>query len=166
MFFALLGRDEVLDMIAEEDDAYLIIVLNGGESQSGCHLGYEVFLESASGAELTRPRDVDEQDNGVFSLLFKDFDEGLVHASGDVPIDVADVVAELIFTHFAESHASTFEGRVILTSKDVIGETTSFDLNLPDTFEEFGALCAVGYMIGVLHSEKRCDEKSAIKSGV
>ena len=53
----------------------------------------------------------------------------MVVTGGHVPVDVADVVAVLIFAHLAEHHAATLERRVVLTGEYVLRQTLGLDLD-------------------------------------
>jgi len=55
-----------------------------------------------------------------------------MEACGHIPVDVSDIIPELIFTHLRKGHALTFKGRVVLARKDVLAQSPGFDLNLPD----------------------------------
>ena len=134
MLASLLGRNELLDAVAEEDYAYLVIVLNGAEGQGGCYLRHHVALHLGGGTEIETAAHIDEEHDGEFALFLKDLDVGLVEACGDVPLYVAYVVAKLIFTYLAEGHSPTLEGRMVFSGKDVGGEATCLDFNLTDAF--------------------------------
>ena len=66
----------------------------------------------------------------------------MVVAGGDVPVDVAHVVAGAVFAHFGKRHAASPEGRVILSGEDFVGKPPGFDLDLADSFQDivFGLL--------------------------
>lgn len=143
MLLAFLGRDESLHPVAEEDDANLVVVLNRGERQRGRHLRDEILLEAHARAELARARHVDQQDHSVLPLLLEDLDVGLVHARRDVPVDVAHVVAILVFADFAESHAPALEGRVVFAGEDMVGEAAGLDLDLAHPPQQLGTVHSV-----------------------
>ena len=47
----------------------------------------------------------------------------------DETVDITDVVAKLVFSHFRECHTPTFEGRVVLASKNILAQSASLYLN-------------------------------------
>jgi len=61
----------------------------------------------------------------------------MVEARCYVPVDVADIVTKLILTHLAESHTSAFKNTVVFSRKNLIGQSTCFDLYFSDLFEQF-----------------------------
>jgi len=58
-------------------------------------------------------------------------------ASRYVPINVAHVVAKLVFSHLRESHTPAFEGRVVLSREDVATKSAGFYFNFPYLFKQF-----------------------------
>ena len=129
---AFLGRDELLNLVGEEDYADLVVVLNGREGERGRNLGHHVTLELLDGTEVETATDVNQQHNRQLAFLLEDLDVRLSKASRHVPLDVANIVAVLVLAHFGESHAAPLEGRVVLARKDVAAQATSLNLNLPD----------------------------------
>ena len=129
---AFLGWNELLDLVGEEDDADLVVVLNGREGERGRNLGHHVALELLDGPEVETAADVNQQHNRQLAFLLEDLDVRLSKASRHVPFDVANIVAVLVLAHLGESHAATLEGRVVLARKDVAAQATSLNLNLPD----------------------------------
>ena len=74
-------------------------------------------------------------------------------ARSDVPVYVAHIVAILVFTHFREDHSTTFECGVILSGKNILGESAGLDLDLPDFFYELGSFHqSVGRIVSVVWS--------------
>lgn len=58
--------------------------------------------------------------------------EGMSETRSHVPVDVPDVVAELIFPDFREFHSSSLEDGVVLAGKDLVDQSLSANLYLPD----------------------------------
>ena len=54
-----------------------------------------------------------------FALLDEFFPVGLAEPGGDVPVDVAHIVAELVLHHLVEFHSAAADGRAILAAEDV-----------------------------------------------
>ena len=129
---SFLGRNVFFYAVREEDDANLIVVLNGRERQCGSNLGNHIALHLLRGSEVERTADVDQKHHRQLALFFENLHIGAVEAGGYIPVDVAHVVAELILAHLREGHTTSPEGRVILTCKDVRAQAARLDLNLPD----------------------------------
>ena len=140
MLLTLFRGDELLHLVTEEDDANLIVVLYGREGQGGGHLSDEVLLKPHLGAELARARDIDKQHDSVLPLLLENLNVRLIHARGDIPVNIADIVAILILSDLAESHASTLEGRMVLASEDMVGEAAGLNLDLADALKQLRAV--------------------------
>ena len=134
---AFLGRDELLDLAAEENDTHLVVVLDGRKRQDGCQFGRQVTLRLALRAEVVGTRHVDEQHHRHLTLFLEDLDERFVEAGGDIPVDVADVVAVLVLAHLAEGHTTPFEGAVVLSREDVVREASRLNLDFADFLEYF-----------------------------
>ena len=60
----------------------------------------------------------------------------MIEPGGYVPIDRADIVAELVLTDFGELHASSFEYAVVFAGEDLVHDPTGLDLDLSDFFEK------------------------------
>ena len=134
MLSSFLRRNVLLDAIREEDDTYLVIVLNGTEGECGSNLSSQIALHLLHRTEIERPADVYEQHHRKFPFLFKHLDVRLMKAGGHVPVDVSHIIAILIFAHLGKGHSPTLEGRMILTSEDVLTQSASLDFYLPNLF--------------------------------
>ena len=133
----LLRRDEFLNLVGEEYHTNLVVVLNCRKCQCGGNLGNHLALVYAHCAEVAAARYIDKQHDGQLTLLLVDFHIGMVVACGDVPVDVADVVAILIFAHLRECHATPLEGRVVFAREYVLGQSTGLYLDFADLFQQF-----------------------------
>ena len=127
-----LGRDELLDAVAEEDDAHLVVVGYGAESQRGGHLGGEFLLELVVGAEAVASAHVHQQHHRQLAFLLEHLDVGVRQTRRHVPVDAAHVVAVLVFAHLAEHHAATLERRVVLAAEHLLRQPPRLDFNLAD----------------------------------
>src|SRR6185503_585688 len=65
-----------------------------------------------------RSGEIDQEHHGQLALLHVLLDVGVAHARGDVPVDVPDVVAELVLPHLRELHAASLEDGVVLPARD------------------------------------------------
>jgi hypothetical protein len=71
-------------------------------------------LDCPPRAEQAGTAEIHDQHQGQFALLDEFFDERMVHARGDVPINGADVIAGLVFPDLVEIHALALEDAVVL----------------------------------------------------
>ena len=119
MFFPFFGRNKLFYFIGEEYHPDFIIILNRRKSQRGSNLGHHIALDGLACTEILTGGNVYQQHHGEFALFFKNLHKRFVVAGGHIPVDIAYIVAILVFAHFGESHPPTFEGRVILPREDV-----------------------------------------------
>ena len=86
---------------------------------------------SAGGGNIHR------QDDAQFAFLAKALDERPAHAVGDVPINVAHVVAGHVFAQFLEIHAAPLEMAQVRADHHVIHQPVGADFHPADGFENF-----------------------------
>src|SRR6266850_1731966 len=103
-YTTLFRSQEGLDAVGEGDEADAVVVLDRREGQERANLRLDFALELPFGPELPRAGEVDQEDDGQLALLHVFLDVRVAHARGDVPVDAADVVTELVFAHFGELH--------------------------------------------------------------
>src|SRR5258708_26245818 len=96
---SLLGRDELFHNIAEKNHADFIIVLDSREREDGTQFGGNVFLQLRHGPEFSRAADIHEEHDGELTFLFKDLNKRMIEAGRDIPIDFADIIAELVLAN-------------------------------------------------------------------
>ena len=133
-----LGRlDELLDAVAEEEQADAVLVGDGREGERGRDFGGQVALGHGTGAVAVGGGDVDEEHQGQFALFAVFFHEGGAGAGGDVPVDRADVVAGLVLADFLELHALALEDRMVAARKDVLHRAAGADFDAADFAECF-----------------------------
>ena len=70
-----------------------------------------------SGAKLQAGRVLKHDQQGDFALLDEFFPIRIAQAGGDIPVDVADVVAKFVFDDLVELHAAAAKGRAIFTAQ-------------------------------------------------
>jgi hypothetical protein len=51
-----------------------------------------------------------------------------------VPVDVSDIVTELVFANFTEGHTAPFKRAVVFSCEDIPGKPFRFYLNFPNFF--------------------------------
>ena len=106
---AFARRDKFFHAFAEQDEAHLVIVADGGEGEHGGDFGGQLAFGLRDRTEQSRAAQVHQEHHGQLAFLDEFFDERMVHARGDVPIDGAHVVARLIFAHLVEIHSLPLE---------------------------------------------------------
>ena len=134
MAAALLRRYELLDAVAEKNHTHLVVVLNGTESDGGGHLGHQFLLELVMGAETVGAAHVDQQHYRQLAFFFEHLHIRVVEPCRHIPVNAADIVAILVLTHLAESHAAALEGTVVLARKQLPRQPARLDFNLADFF--------------------------------
>ena len=139
----LLRGDELLDTVRKEDAPHLVVVLRGGEGQHGGDFGDDVLLQAVRRAEQARGGDVHEEHHREFALLLVDLDVWFARPGGDIPVDVAHVVAGAVFADLGKRHASSAESRMVLSGEDLVRQTAGLDLDLADALENI--------VLGLLH---------------
>ena len=140
MSLALFRRDKFLDPIAEKDTPHLIVVLGCRKSQHRRDLGNHVFLELRRCSEHSRPAHIDQQHHGQLPFLFKNLDMGLTASGGNVPVDIAHIVADLVLTHFTERHTPSLERAMVLSGKDIVAQTARLDFDPTHLFQNIAAV--------------------------
>lgn len=137
MFSTLLRRNELLHLIAEEYHANFIVVLDGRESESGGNFGDKLTLYLSDCAKITASAHIDEKHDGQLTLLFINLDIWFIVASGDIPVNIAHIIARLIFPDFGKHHAAALESGMVLSGKNIVGETTRLDFYFSDFLQKF-----------------------------
>src|SRR5262245_49991392 len=73
----------------------------------------------AARAELLTGAGVHQQYHGQLPLFDESLDKRMTHAGRDVPVNVANIVAGLIFADLFESNAGAFEDAVIFATEEI-----------------------------------------------
>ena len=84
------------------------------------------------GAELQARGILEDQQEGDFALLDELLSVGLAEARRDVPVDVPNVVAELVLDDLVELHAASAEGRAILAAEHILHSMAHAPLHPPE----------------------------------
>lgn len=103
------GPHEVLHLSRREQQADPVVVAHRRETQHGHQLGGQLALLLRGGAEAHRARDVHDQQHGQLAFLDEALHVRMTGARGDVPVDVADLVAGHVRPHFLELDAASLE---------------------------------------------------------
>jgi hypothetical protein len=81
-------------------------------------------------AEVQRRRVLEDEQERHLALLDELLAVGLAQPGGDVPVDVADVVAELVAHDLVEFDAAAAERRAVLAAQDVLDRVAHPPLEL------------------------------------
>ena len=133
---AFARRNELLDLVAEQQTADLVVVEHGGKSQSGGNLRSLRALGPALGPEKARAADVHGKYHGQFPLLLEYLDIRGAHASGHIPVHASHVVAIAVLTHLAECHSPSLEGRMVFSGENLVRQGLGLYLDFADFFEK------------------------------
>ena len=87
--------------------------------------------------EILGPTEVDQQHHCQFPFFAKQLDIGLVAAGGNVQIDGADVVANLVGSHLFKLDAPAFEGGMPGTGQQFVDLVRRSNLNASDFLNDF-----------------------------
>jgi len=68
----------------------------------------------------------------------------VAEAGCNVPVYIPDVISVLIFPDFTERHASPLKNAVVLSRKDLVGQSPAFDLNFSDFFNNSAVFHCIG----------------------
>lgn len=130
MGFALLGRDELFHLVAEQQEPHLIIIGVGGKGQYGAQFRDDIFFGCVGAAEDRAVADVGQQHQRLFPLLFKDLDIGRREPGRYIPVYRPDIISRYILPNLAEGHALAFEGSMVIPGENMIAQAFRFDLYL------------------------------------
>ena len=136
MASSFLRRNELLDLVAEEQGTDLVIVYDGGERQHCSNLRKHVLPAGTHRTEKPRTADIHKKHHGQFPLLFKDLHIRRTEARSDVPVHIAHIIAILVLAHLAECHTTALEGRMVLTGEYLMRQSPGLDLYLPDLLQK------------------------------
>ena len=131
---AFAGRNKFFDGAGEEDQADFIVVADGGKSEDRGDFGGQFAFGLGAGAEQSGAAEIDQEHDGELAFFDEFFDEGMVHAGGDIPIDGADFIAGLVLADFLKVHALAFEDAVVLAGERFVNQAEGTELDLADFF--------------------------------
>ena len=133
MLTPFLRRNEFLYPVREKDNPDFIVVLYGGKSQRRSYLRHHLSLGLRNSSETQTARNINHKHDRQLTFLLEHFDERPVKTCCHIPIYVANIVSVLVFSHFRESHTTPFEGRMIFTGKNIVGQSSRFNFDLTDS---------------------------------
>jgi hypothetical protein len=103
-----------------------------GEFEQGLAFG------DGGGAELEGGRVFENEEHGDLAFLDEFFAVGFAEAGGDVPVDIADIVAVGVFDDLVELHASSAESGAIASAEGGFDGVTHAPLKAPQRREGGG----------------------------
>ena len=111
---ALAGRERPLLLPVVDDGPDPVAAPDEQLAEGGRELAQHALLGPLGRAERHRPRAVEQEPRGELAVLHEVPDEQLVHPGGDVPVDVADVVAPLVSAQVEEVGAVAAQQRSVV----------------------------------------------------
>jgi len=97
-------------------DANAVAVGGGQHHRETGKLEQRRALRARAGAELERERVLKNNQHRELALLDELLAEGFAQTRGDVPVNIADVVAEIVFYNLIELHAAPAERRAVFAA--------------------------------------------------
>jgi hypothetical protein len=112
------------------DEADAVAVDGAEEHDEAGELEEGFAFRLGAGAELEAGRVFENDQQRDLPFLDELLAVRFAEASGDVPIDVTDVVAEGVFDDLVELHAAAAEGGAVFAAEDVFDRVTDAPLQL------------------------------------
>ena len=128
---AFLRWNKLFDMVGEEDDAHLVLIAAGRAGQRGGHLGQQFALTGRTAAKVKTAADIDQQHDGEFALFLKHLHVRTTKARRHIPVNIAHVIAGVVFAHFGKRHTAPLEGRMVFACEEIVDRTARLDLDIP-----------------------------------
>ena len=126
---AFAGAHVFFHVIGEERESDFVIVALGDEGQRGGHFAGEFLFGLIATAEPSRRADVHQQHHRQLAFLHELFYKWLVQSRGDVPIDIAHLIARLIFAHLIEIHPLPTKYTAVLADHYIAHEPLGADFD-------------------------------------
>ncbi len=123
------GRDERLDSIGEEEEADAVLLPRRGEGQRAGDLRQALALASAPAAEVARRAHVEGQEDLELAFGAERLEKGPARSGGDVPVDLANVVARHVLTDLLEVHARAAEEGAAVATQGLVDEPSGTNLD-------------------------------------
>ena len=127
---------EQFNVIRKDNQADLVIVLDSREGNEGTEFRRHLIFHAFRTAEGARGREVHQEHHGQFAFFDEALHVGVPHAGGNIPVDRAHLVAELVFTHLVKLHTTALEDTMVFPGKRVIDGFAGVDLEVADFFRQ------------------------------
>ena len=132
-----LCRHESLNAIGEEQQSNFVVRSRRAKCQRSCNFCGELTLQFSFRAKRERRTEIHRKNHREFTLLPKDLHVRFADARGDIPVDASDIVANEVWPHLFELHASSSERTPILTSERFAHAAARPDLQSSNVLERF-----------------------------
>jgi hypothetical protein len=113
-------RQGALDLVVEEDRADAVAAAGEESGDDGRELAEHELFRAVDRTEAHRRRPVEQEPGRHLAVLRVLAHVGRVHARGDVPVDVPDVVARLVLAEVAEVQPDAAEDRPVVALKEAV----------------------------------------------
>ncbi len=111
---AVARRDHFVSLMGVQNGADSIAVAREQTREHGDELGRQLALAHFARTEVDRARKIENEPGGDFAILLKLAHVRRLQARGDVPVDVAHVVVQLIFAQVREIESEATKERSIV----------------------------------------------------
>ena len=110
---AFFGRDEKFDLVGVNEEADLVVILDGGECEESRERSHDFALHLLARTKFGATGSVDHEEHGHFAFFDEFFDVRRAGSCRHVPVNRTHVIAGHVFANFAEFHTVAFEGTVV-----------------------------------------------------
>ena len=129
---ALARRNELVHLAVKQQQADLVVVVDGRKRQQRREFHRRLALRTFGGTEIEGRAHVHDQENGELTLFDVALHVRRAHARSDVPVDGPDIVARNVWPDFVELDAAALEDRDIGARQDVRDLAAGSQLDPPD----------------------------------
>lgn len=134
MFAAFFGRNEEFHLVGVDEQADLVVVLDGGKGEKCGEGRHDFAFHLLSASEFGAGTRVDHQKHGHFAFFDKLFHIRRAGSGGYVPVDGTHIVAWHVFADFAEFHAVPFKGTVVGSGHHGVEGAANAEFDSADCF--------------------------------
>src|SRR4029453_12147454 len=133
-------RNKKLNAICEKNEANLVVVPNGAESEQAGDLCGQFTLGLRNASEISGCANIDNEHHSKLALLCKFFYKSCAQTGGHVPVDRANFIARLVFAHIFKIHSTALKDTMVITRESGFDQTARLDLERPDLFENLSGV--------------------------
>jgi hypothetical protein len=113
-------RDHAVDLLAVVQRADAVAAPRQQARQHGDEVGRHVALPDVGRAEVHRLAQVEQEPGGDFAILVELAHVRRLQPCGHVPVDMAHVVAVLVFAQVGDVHAVAAEQRAVVAVQQAV----------------------------------------------
>lgn len=140
---------EKFNLVGEKAKGGFISVACCGKGEGGPDFRGKFSFGQGAGCKGTGGGDVHGHDDAQFPFFTVFLDERAAHAVGDVPVDIADIVAGHVFAEFLEIETAPLELAEAAADHHVIDKAVGANFDASDRFKHFADVHASGHRDGV-----------------